>query len=160
MSSLHRPMLSQCPRLLRLSTLVVAAGLSFVSLCYGAFAPPADHTMQTAPPTSTICRIGEAQHNEPVSLKVGQSLEVSLEANPTTGFEWQVARTDNRRLPQVGGPVFEPPASGREGDATVQTLRFLAREAGMVELELHYRRPWEKEGEPLKTFVTFVEISG
>ena len=87
-----------------------------------------------------------------VQLKKGQPLVVTLEANPTTGYTWEVAEPlDEQVLRQAGEPEFKP-ESDLAGAGGVQILRFEAVNAGQTALKLAYRRSWEKDVEPLNTF--------
>jgi len=87
-----------------------------------------------------------------MQLKKGQPLVVTLEANPTTGYTWEVAEPlDEQVLRQAGEPEFKP-ESDLAGAGGVQILRFEAVNAGQTALKLAYRRSWEKDVEPLNTF--------
>ena len=85
-------------------------------------------------------------------LKRGQTLVVTLEANPTTGNSWEVAEPlDEQVLRQAGEPEFKA-ESDLVGAGGVQILRFEAVNAGKFTLKLVYRRPWEKDVEQLETY--------
>ncbi len=87
-----------------------------------------------------------------MQLKKAQTLVVTLEGNPTTGYSWEVAEPlDEQVLRQVGEPEFKP-ESDLVGAGGVQILRFEAVNAGQTTLKLVYRRPWEKDVEPLETY--------
>ena len=85
-------------------------------------------------------------------LKKGQTLVVTLEGNPTTGYSWEVADPLNEQvLRQAGEPEFKA-ESDLIGAGGVQILRFEAVNAGKFTLKLVYHRPWEKDVEPLETY--------
>jgi len=85
-------------------------------------------------------------------LQKGQTLVVTLEGNPTTGYSWEVAEPlDEQVLRQVGEPEFKA-ESDLVGAGGVQILRFEAVNAGQTTLKLAYRRPWEKDVDPLETY--------
>ncbi|MGA9349804.1 MAG: protease inhibitor I42 family protein [Anaerolineae bacterium] len=87
-----------------------------------------------------------------MQLKKGQTLVVTLEANPTTGYSWEVAEPlDEQVLRQVGEPEFKQ-ESDLVGAGGVQILRFEAMNAGQTTFKLVYHRPWEKDVEPLETY--------
>ena len=87
-----------------------------------------------------------------MQLKKGQTLVVTLEGNPTTGYSWEVAEPLNEQvLRQAGEPEFKS-ESDALGAGGVQILRFEAVNAGKFTLKLVYRRPWEKDVEPLETY--------
>ena len=85
-------------------------------------------------------------------LKKGQTLVVTLEGNPTTGYSWEVAEPlDEQVLRQAGEPEFKAESEAL-GAGGVQVLRFEAVNAGKTALKLAYRRSWEKDVEPLETY--------
>jgi len=87
-----------------------------------------------------------------MQLKKGQTLVVTLEGNPTTGYSWEVAEPlDEQVLRQAGEPEFKAESEAL-GAGGVQILRFEAVNAGKITLKLAYRRSWEKGVEPLNTF--------
>jgi inhibitor of cysteine peptidase len=87
-----------------------------------------------------------------MQLKKGQTLVVTLEGNPTTGYSWEVAEPlDEQVLRQVGEAEFKA-ESDLAGAGGVQVLRFEAVNAGTINLKLVYHRPWEKDVEPLETY--------
>ena len=92
-----------------------------------------------------------------VQLTTGQTLEVSLEGNPTTGYGWEVAEVDETILRKLEQQDFQP-ESDLVGAPGIQTLRFEAVGKGQTTLKLVYRRPWEKGVEPLNTFAVEVIV--
>jgi inhibitor of cysteine peptidase len=96
-------------------------------------------------------------NGDQVELKSDQTLVISLEGNPTTGYTWEVAEVDEGVLRQVGEMEFETQDTGDVGVGGVQILRFEAVNSGQTDLELVYHRSWEDE-EPLKTFSVQVTV--
>lgn len=86
-----------------------------------------------------------------VELQKAQTLVITLESNPTTGYSWEVVDLDDSILRQVGEPEFQPESEAL-GAPGVEILRFEAMKAGQAALKLVYRRPWEEGEEPLETF--------
>jgi inhibitor of cysteine peptidase len=100
----------------------------------------------------------EAEDNgNQINVQKGQILTIKLEANPTTGYTWEVVESDGAILRQVGETEYEA-ESDLIGAGGVQTLRFEAVEAGEMELRLVYHRPWETGVEPLETFTVQVTV--
>ncbi|MEA3441777.1 MAG: protease inhibitor I42 family protein [Chloroflexota bacterium] len=91
-----------------------------------------------------------------VELKSDQTMVISLEGNPTTGYTWEVAQVDEAVLKQVGEAEFEPD-SDAVGSGGVQVLRFEAVNSGQTSLDLVYHRSWEDE-EPVETFSVQVVV--
>ena len=93
-----------------------------------------------------------ADNGSEIELKKGQALAITLEANPTTGYTWDVVEPrDEQVLWQVGEIEFKP-ESDLIGAGGVQIIRFEVVNAGRTALKLIYYRPWETDVEPLKTF--------
>ena len=92
-----------------------------------------------------------------VELKTGQTLVISLEGNPTTGYTWQVAELDEAVLRQVGEMEFEPD-TGNVGAGGLQTLRFETVNSGKTSLDLVYHRSWEEDEQPVDTFYVQVVV--
>lgn len=93
-----------------------------------------------------------------VQLAKGDTLALRLPANPTTGFSWTIAKNDDAKLKSAGKPEFEPPDKKVVGAGGTQIFRFTAEAAGEFELELHYKRPFEKDKDPAKTHKVKVTI--
>jgi inhibitor of cysteine peptidase len=92
-----------------------------------------------------------------VSLAVGDTLEVTLEGNPSTGYGWEAVSLDTSILKQVGEPAFTP-SSTLVGSAGQMTLRFEAAGSGQTTLHLVYHRSWETGVAPLKSFDVTVQV--
>jgi len=90
-------------------------------------------------------------------LRPGQTLQVTLEGNPTTGYNWLVVQVDEAVLKQVGEPEFKADSAALGAGGKI-TLRFQAVAAGNTGLLLAYKRPWEKDVPPEKTFTASVVV--
>jgi predicted secreted protein len=105
-------------------------------------------------------KVSEANNGSELELKKGQSLVITLEANPTTGYTWEVVEPEDEQvLQQVGGIEFEQ-ESDLIGASGVQIIRFEVVNAGRAAVKLVYHRPWETGLEPLKTFAIQVFACG
>ena len=86
------------------------------------------------------------------------TLVVRLKSQMGTGYGWQVARNDGRRLKLLGPPEQENSQGGLPGGDEHQIFRFKALRSGTTLLELRYVRPWEKGKPPSKTFRLEVRV--
>lgn len=100
----------------------------------------------------------QKDQNSTVKIAKGTILAIKLEGLPSAGYTWQVAKTNADVLPFNGKVETEKPKAGLIGAKVMMTLRFTAKAAGMSEVELHYRRPFEKDKQPDKTFKVKVEV--
>lgn len=96
-------------------------------------------------------RLGVSDNGSQIKLNKGQMVVITLDANPTTGYTWELAEPNMSVIRQVGEIEFQPESSAL-GAGGVQTLRFEAMNVGQTPLKLVYHRPWEKDVKPLKTF--------
>jgi len=112
-----------------------------------------------------------------VQLEEGQTLAVSLQANPSTGYGWEVEevsqaeegpaillQTDSKflppSLPSRLTNLSETVEPSLLGAPTTQVLRFTPVAAGKITLRLAYRRPWEEHVVPSQIFWVEVETAG
>jgi C1A family cysteine protease len=128
------------------------------------------------PPPPTEITLGAEDDGRRVQLQEGEVLVISLEANPSTGYDWAVDRGPLAAQEQVllvqtaeefqvreAGP--SPGAGASEelpllGAPETQVLRFQAAQAGETTLRLVYSRPWEQDLPPLHEFSLDVEAVG
>lgn len=85
-------------------------------------------------------KLGAGDNDRQIKLDKGQILVVTLEANPSTGYMWEVAELDTRIMHQIGQTEFQP-ESNLLGAKGMQTLRFEAANIGQTPLKLVYHRP-------------------
>ena len=83
----------------------------------------------------------------PVTLAVGQDLLVTLDSNPTTGYDWQVDTAPDAAVLTVGERVYVPTPvdPGISGSGGATTTRFTAIAAGTTSIVLRYKRSWEDD---------------
>lgn len=112
----------------------------------------------TTPPEAV--KLTDGDDGKAVELRVGQVLEITLEANPTTGFGWEVLEVEGAVVEQQGEKAYKPRETDgrRVGVGGWETFTFKAVKAGAAELKLVYRRSWEKDVEPAKTFAVKVTV--
>ncbi|MCL4562314.1 MAG: protease inhibitor I42 family protein [Chloroflexi bacterium] len=117
--------------------------------------PPEVPTPQPTPAGDVYATGQDA--GKTVSLAVGQTLVVTLEGNPTTGYNWYAVETENAVLEQVGEPVFSA-NTALLGSSGMISLVFRATAHGQQDLALAYERSFEKGVAPLKTFTMTVVV--
>ena len=96
-----------------------------------------------------------------VTLRQGQILAVTLESNPTTGYSWYMVEKQDSILEKFGDTLYFP---SEQDDGTVgaggwEILYFKSINIGQETLELIYRRSWETDVEPIKTFSIDVVVN-
>jgi inhibitor of cysteine peptidase len=99
-----------------------------------------------------------ADNGKQVSLRVGNTLIVRLESNPSTGYGWAPTGTVPDCLTQQGEGSFESGSTGAVGAPGTQSLMFFAAQPGSGTLSLAYARPWENT-QPANTFSAQVDVA-
>ena len=116
----------------------------------------AEHLFEGIPPVEPEeVNVDEGDAGSQVELEIDQILVVTLESNPTTGYRWEQAETQEFILEQMGEAEFKPSDTGEPplvGAGGWEIFRFKAISAGQMNLQLVYHRAWEEGVEPLKTF--------
>ena len=94
-----------------------------------------------------------------VTLDVGQTLEINLPSNPSTGYSWQSASIP-ACLEPAGASRFESEAEEDVvGASGTETLTFEATKVGTGLLELEYEQAWLPDAEPADTFSVDVTVA-
>jgi predicted secreted protein len=96
-----------------------------------------------------------------VPLRLGQSLEIRLEGNPSTGNVWDLTQLDTDVLRRDTEVTYTPHplATPRPGSGGVFTARFTAVRPGETDLRLVYHRPFDHGGTPGRTFGLHVTVT-
>ncbi len=101
-------------------------------------------------------QVDESSDKQEIELPLGEKLEIRLNENRTTGFQWEFA--------SKGEPVCElidtsNPSGGQPGQGGRHLWQFHAARIGQGEIKLLYRRLWEREKSPARTFTLYVRVS-
>lgn len=113
---------------------------------------------------------GESKKEEPkpeiaiegsIPVKVGQTFQIKLPANPTGGYGWSYrTELETAHLKEVKRSFQELPADKANADITgYETWAFTALEKGTTAIELVYKQHWREDGVPSKTYFANVIIS-
>jgi len=101
-----------------------------------------------------------ADNGTEIELKKEQSLLITLEANPTTGYQWDLVEPPEEHILQQVGAILFKPDTNLPGASGVQTIRFEAVGPGKTALKLFYHRPWETDVAPEEIFYIPVVVNG
>jgi len=89
-----------------------------------------------------------------IQVRNGEPFVIDLEANPTTGYQWNPSFPAGKlRLVQR----VAVPASAHLGTAGVERFTFEALESGEVEIRFDYKRAWEAS--PIQQQIVLVHVS-
>ena len=102
----------------------------------------------------------EAQNDTTNTIKamVGKELVITLDANATTGYEWQLASPIDDNLISLVSSEYMPDKTGLVGSGGKSIWTFKAVQAGKTQISFKYIRPWEKDAPPAKKATYIVNI--
>jgi len=109
-----------------------------------------------AEPSETIVLTG-ANDGTKQRLAVDQELTITLEANPTTGYQWAVDGALPVQLEQVGESEYES-GSSAIGAGGTEVWTFKGKQPGRGVLKLKYWRSFEPTAAPVDTFELTVDV--
>ena len=118
---------------------------------------------QTAQPSSAVAQgdaaaltVTDNDSGKDIDLTTGQTLIVKLKGNPSTGYGWSVSGDPAPLHLKKSYP--ERSKSGMAGAPQTTVFQFSAASAGVANLSLVYRRPWEHNTAPARTFTVRVNV--
>ena len=111
------------------------------------------------PPTPNEVRLTEkgGDCGSTVELNTGDTLVLTLEGNPTTGYVWEIESNDPAVLESAGEPEFNPDSEAI-GSGGTYTFRFTAVAEGKVTFKLVYQRPFEVNVQELKSCEVIINV--
>jgi inhibitor of cysteine peptidase len=116
----------------------------------------ADGSTTTAPTGGT--QQVSPDPSEPIDLAVGATVTLDLEANPTTGYSWEITIADEAVVEKVGD-TYEATSSGMVGSGGRQLIELEGVAAGETTVEAVYLRPFEPD-QPAQTETWTVRVTG
>lgn len=108
-------------------------------------------------PHDSIVRVTADDTGTTVILHVGDTLEVALSGNPTTGYGWEVAPDGTGILVLDGEPTYTSD-SALVGAGGTYVFSFAAQAEGEADVDLVYRRAWEEGVAPVDTFAAHIIV--
>lgn len=108
-----------------------------------------------SPATSTTASAGKGGPTitaaGPVQLEVGGRATIQLEANPTTGYQWQPSAAPDATVYRIVSDTYRAADTSRVGAPGTQEIVVEGVAAGTATLTLEYVRPWENGVAPAQT---------
>ena len=98
-----------------------------------------------------------------VQIAAGDSLTVTLDSNPTTGFEWELVEISDQTVLELVESKYEPGEKAKQeppvpGAGGQEIWSFKALKKGETTLSMGYSRPWEGGEKAAETFVLTVVV--
>ena len=134
---------------------VMAAVLGAVFLT---FVPAQASPANLNTPTCADLVLKDSDNAKGFEPPVGQVIHICLKGNPTTGYLWAVSGVDGASVRQVGKIQYRPDKKPAKvvGSGGVFTATFKTVDVGWTTVTFEYRRPWEKDTAPARTFVVYL----
>jgi inhibitor of cysteine peptidase len=98
----------------------------------------------------SFCFAEELKEAKVIETQVGKNFKIKLDANASTGYEWQLAKPLDENMLQLISSVYFPDNSKLPGAAGKQEFIFKALKVGKTTIYFEYLRPWEKNKPPEK----------
>ena len=102
-------------------------------------------------------KINKEVNGQEITLKQGQTLVLSIEGNPTTGYQWAVDELDESILAPAADPDYKSD-SMLIGSGGTYTYKFNTVNLGETTLRLKYYRDFENDTPPVDFFEIHVTV--
>jgi inhibitor of cysteine peptidase len=127
--------------------------LSFASLLL-IFIPIITSSLSIADGTIAI---GESENGKTISLVKGHILQLSLSANPSTGYSWQYIRQPDAGVLAQTSHYFQS-LGNLPGAPSMEFWIFNTAGPGSTVISLKYGRKWLPADPPLKTYLVNIVV--
>jgi inhibitor of cysteine peptidase len=103
-----------------------------------------------------VLRVDETSNGQTLEAALGQTVEICLEENPTTGFRWRMAQAGGR-VGTLLRDAFEP---GRQapGQPGFHRWQFKVVAPGSGPVRFVYRRSWEDDAAAARVFTVILSV--
>ncbi|MGD0710789.1 MAG: C1 family peptidase, partial [Bacteroidales bacterium] len=111
-------------------------------------------------------KVTKSNSGQTIRLTTDQVLEISLPCTPSSGYGWYEASSSINRnietIVQSGDWEFVPYSNdiGLVGQPGDQIIRYLGISQGTTNLNLEYKRPWEKDKPAIDEYTVTIESEG
>ena len=105
------------------------------------------------------CAFAEADDiSNVINATAGKDFVITLDANATTGYEWQLANSIDNNLIEFVGSEYIPNKTDLVGSGGRSVWTFKAVQTGKTQISFKYIRSWEKDVPPAKETTYSVNI--
>ena len=134
----------------------VSFALLLALVADGCAGQPSNPTRTNPEPPGQIV-LAAKDSSSTATMQTGQLLQITLDANPTTGYDWAIDGDVPAQLKQSGAPRLTS-SSSAIGAGGIETWSFDARAVGTGTLRLKYWRSFEASTPPVRTFTVDVVV--
>ena len=97
-----------------------------------------------------------SDNGKTITVHVGDEIDIALDSNPTTGFDWAIDKSNDSllTLKQTNYQAL----SNLIGSGGTDTFKFVAKSAGTVNLQLKYWRSFEGDRSISRRYAVTIQI--
>jgi inhibitor of cysteine peptidase len=99
---------------------------------------------------STV-NVNESQNGTSIDLQTGDMLVITLDGNPTTGYQWEMQPNTDGIVELQGDPEYNS-GGNQVGSGGKYSFNVEAVKAGTTRVDLKYYRSFEAGVPPIQTF--------
>ena len=92
-----------------------------------------------------------------IAVTPGQTLQITLPENPSTGFTWNIVTQPKKGL-QLLSSTYQANQPQLMGGGGQRQFTFLAKQSGQFPLTLRYYRPWEPASQSAQEFTLTINV--
>lgn len=107
---------------------------------------------------ASLAIAGQGVAPDTIQARAGEEFVIVLDANATTGYEWQIASPIDEKVIRLIGSKYVPDNTGLVGSGGKSSWTFKALQAGRAKIDFKYVRSWEKGIPPAKEASYMVNI--
>lgn len=128
--------------------ILVALLIALATMGSGVTPVPDDDSGGSRPPADVTAT--DSDSITWVRIEPGETVDVTLKSNPTTGYHWEITSYDNKIIESVGEPYYtpDPGSEGLIGAGGKETFTYRALAEGETDLKMDYLGP---DGRPSST---------
>jgi len=104
-------------------------------------------------------QVNDADNGSTVELKTGDTLIITLEGNPTTGYQWELVPSQDGGMQLQGEPEYVAAKTKLVGSGGVYHFTFRAENKGSTRIVLKYYRSFEPaDTPPISTYSLNISV--
>jgi inhibitor of cysteine peptidase len=98
--------------------------------------------------STSACFAEESKNPKVIKAQVGYNITIILKSNPTTGYQWQVAKPLDESTIKLISSEYLADKTNLVGAGGKQVWRFKTLKPSQTSISFKYVRPWEKNTPP------------
>ncbi len=100
--------------------------------------------------------LSASDNGKTITVHVGDEIDIALDSNPTTGFDWAIDKSNDALL-TLKQKDYQA-SSNAIGSGGTDTFKFVAKSAGTVNLQLKYWRSFEGDRSIVHRYAVTIQI--